>query len=252
MSQTRPPLKTIQRTFDVLEVLWNTNGAGPTEVAKQMDLPKSTVYGYLRALKSAGYVVQEGNKYKISYKFLSTGGRIRQRNRIFQISKPELRKLSLETGEIANLNIEERSKAIILHQEEGEQALNLGTYPGMETPLHSHAAGKVLLAYQSEEKRERLLDRRLEKVTDETISDPEELQIELEQIREQGYAIDWDQQVPGMGVVSSPILIEEQLFGAIGVVCPKGRLEDESYHNELIRKIRETADMISVNYQYGT
>ncbi|SEW30876.1 IclR family transcriptional regulator [Natrinema salifodinae] len=251
MSQGRPPLRTIQRTFAVLDVLWTVDGAGPTEVAEQMDLPKSTVYEYLRALASTGYVVQADGKYRISYKFLSMGGRMRQRNRLFQIAKPELRKVAMETGELVNLNIEERSKSIIVHQEEGDQSLNLGTYPGMETPLHSHAAGKVLLAHLPEDVLERILDGHLEQVTDETITDPATLRTELDQIRDQGYAVDWDQQVPGMGVVSVPILIDGRLFGSIGVVCPTGRLEDTSYQNDLVRKIRETANTITVNYKYG-
>lgn len=252
MGKDRGTLSTVERTFAVLDVLWETDGAGPTEVANRMDLPKTTVYEYLAALRSAEYVVQEDGKYKISYKFLSTGGRKRQRNQLFQIAKPEIRQLALDMNQVANLNIPERGKSIIIYQEEGDRTLNLGTYPGMELPMHTHAAGKVLLAYMEDEELEKILAGGLEKITEKTITDEATLRTELDQIRGQEYAIDWDQQVPGMGVVSVPILIDDQLYGSIGCVSPKGWLEDESNQNQLIQKAREAANTISVNYQYGT
>ena len=168
------------------------------------------------------------------------------------MAKPELRKLARETGHLVNYNITERSRAIILHQEDGDDSMNVVTYPGLETPLHTHATGKVLLAHMPEPEMNGILEADLSSMTDETITDPEHLQTEIERIREQGYAVDWDQRTLGMGFASVPIVIDEELYGAIGLACPTGRLKETDFQERIVRKLQETAHTITVNFQWGT
>ncbi len=251
MGQKTPPLKTIQRAFEILDVLKEEKTVGVSELSRRMDLPKSTVHDYLRTLKATGYVVNDGGTYSLGFRLLELGGHVKYRNRLFHTAKPELERLAEKTGELASINIEEHGRFIILHTEYGAESLQLGIYPGMSTPIHTHAAGKVMLANFAEEKVDRILDEHgLDQVTEHTVTDRHELVAELETIRERGYGVDRNQQVVGMSVVATPIQVKNRVLGSIGVVCPTDRLVDEGYQEKLAQEVKKSANIVSVNYQY--
>ncbi|MFH5800873.1 IclR family transcriptional regulator [Haladaptatus sp. CMAA 1911] len=153
---------------------------------------------------------------------------------------------------MADINAEDNGQAVILHYERGDQALDLGMYPGMRTPLHTHASGKAILAHLSENRVDEIIDRHgLESMTDRTITNINSLTDELEEIREEGYAVDWDEQVSGMGIVAAPILVNDAVLGAVGIIAPSDRVRDESYQSQLQQRIREASSSISINYQYS-
>lgn len=251
MGSDTPQHRTIQRAFEVFDVLWELDGAGVSEAARELNLPKSTVHGYLQSLTSTGYVINEGGTYRISLKMLAKGGQIKYRNRLFHASRGKLRELARETGEVANLTVREQQSAVILHSGEGDQALDLGTFPGMTTPLHTHAAGKAILANLPPETIDEIVTGGLTQMTPETITDEDELFAELETIREQDYAVDWNEQIVGMGVVAAPILADSEVHGAIAIVCPSDRVTQPDYEEELATRVKEAANVISINYQYG-
>lgn len=244
-------LKSIQRAFELIDLLWQMDGGTPSEFAHRLEIPISTAHDYLQSLEATDYVVKEGGRYQLSYGFLSMGSRLQRRNKLYHVAKPEVRTLAEETGEIANVSVEEGDQWILLHDESGYRGLNLGIYPGLKTPLHTHAAGKVILAHLPAGRRSALIDRELEQMTSYTITDGTALKSELSTCRKRGYAIDTNEQVVGMGVVASPLLDSETILGAVAVVCPSSRLTDEDYRKELVRKTRESADSIVINYQYG-
>jgi len=247
------PLKTVDTTFRVVEELWRLDGAGVTDLATRLDMPKSTTHDYLRSLDRAGYAIRDNGQYRLSTKFLQIGGRLKWRMELFHVASPELERIADETGEEANLTVAENHRAVIVHAERGEQSLNLGDYPGLQTPLHTHASGKAILAHLPEDRVDGVIGDGLEQVTEHTISDPAELRRELETIREQGYAFDTDEQVLGMGVVAAPIGGGDggDVHGAVGIVSPTRRLEDEGYVGELVDAARQASNVIDINYKYG-
>lgn len=253
MSSDRSSLTTIERAFEVMDLLWKLDGSGPTELAAHLDIPDSTVYEYLRSLSQTKYVVREKGEYRLSAYFLTVAGQMRSRNRLYQVSKPEMRRVADETGELIGLTIQDGGWAVVLHQEEGDQALSLGTYPGASTPLHTIAGGKAILAHLPDDQIDEILhEGELEARTEHSVTDPSELRAEFETIRRRGYALDWDEQVVGMGMVAAPILVEESILGSVGIVVPSRRIRDEGYREELIRTIEEMENTITVNYRYGT
>lgn len=248
---TDAPLGTVARAFEVVEFLRRKNGARPVDVADELDLPRSTAHDYLRSLESTGFVVANEGTYELSYKFLSIGGRRRNQSRFFHAAQQELQRLAADTGELPTIAVEEDGECVLLHTARGEQSLDLGIYPGLRTPIHSHATGKALFAHLPQERVDDILAGDLEQRTEHTITDPETLRAELGEIRENGYALDWDQQIIGMGTISVPILVDDDLVGAVALSLPTGRIQNESYRDELLQKLRETANTITVSYQYG-
>lgn len=246
------PLTSVIRAFEILDLLWQRNGAGPSEVAGRLDIPNSTAHDYLRSLASTKYVINDNGTYSLSSYFMTVGGKMRYRNQLFQVAKHEMKRVAADTNELVGLTIEAEGMAIILHQEEGGRALNLGTYPGASTPLHTNASGKAILSFLPEDRRAEILSSRgLVARTEHTITDRERLSAELDTIREREEAIDWDEQVVGMGMAAVPLLAGGNILGSICIVTPTGRMKDEEYQQDLLQKLHEIKHTIEINYQYG-
>lgn len=84
MSTDTPPMKSIVRAFEIVHTLWEVHSAGSSAIASRLDLSKSTAHVYLRSLQSTGYVVTEGGEYRLSFRFLMIGSRLKYRSRIFR------------------------------------------------------------------------------------------------------------------------------------------------------------------------
>lgn len=253
MEESSRPLTTVSRAFEILDALRELDGAGPSELAERLNLPASTVYDYLRSLSETEFVTRNNGEYRLTYAFLTVGGKMKYRTRLFQVAKPEMEHLAADTGELVGLTVEDDAKGVVLHQEGGEQALSLGTYPGAVPPLHTNAAGKIILAHLPEERRDEIVHgSELSERTDRTITDPEDLEAELSRVRDDDHAVDWDQQVVGMGMAAVPIFVEGEVLGVLTVVGPTERFKDESYRKQILQKLQESVDSVKINYQYGT
>ena len=252
MTDDAPPLKTIRRAFEIMNILKGEKEVGVAELSRRMDLPKSTVHDYLRTLRTMGYVVNDNGTYRLGFRLLELGGQVKYRNRLFHVAKPELERLVEETGEQASVNVEERGEFVILHTELGSDSLRLGIYPGLRTPIHTHAGGKAILAHLGEAEIEEIIETHgLAAQTEHTTTDRDELAAELATIREQGYAADRNEQVVGMGAVAAPVKVKDRVLGSIGIVCPSDRLLEGDYREELAAEVQQSANVVSVNYQYA-
>lgn len=247
-----PPLATVMRAFDVLDILHRIDGGGPTAVAQRLSVPKSTAHEYLKTLEATGVVINNKGTYELSLKLLGLGSQIQYRRRLFHVAKSEVMKLAAATGESANVTVVEHGRAVILFSDGEVEGTDIGTYPGLITPMHSVAAGKVILAHKPTSFVEDVIDQHgLEAVTDETITDRTQLYSELDRINSQGYAVDVDEHVVGMGLVASPILRNEDILGSIVTICPTSTLADDDRRQEFIEATQEAAKVVAFNYEYA-
>ncbi|RKD95323.1 IclR family transcriptional regulator [Halopiger aswanensis] len=254
MSQ-RPkyPVQAAATTFQIVETLHELEGAGVAELADELEMPKSTVHDHLRTLTEAEYLVNEGGTYHVGARFLELGGFARSRMKLYQVASPEIKKLAEETGEHANLMIEEHGKGIFLNKFKGDDAVTLDTHIGKRVHLHTTALGKAILAHRSESTVDEIIDRHgLPGVTERTITDETELKAQLEAIRDRGYAIDDEERVLGMRCIAAPICDEnDEPLGAISVSGPTNRFTDDRFDEEIPKHVLSTANVIEVNMTYS-
>jgi len=246
------PVKSVETTFSVINALRSLGGAGPSEVANHVDIPKSTVHDHLRTLEACEYVVFDGSNYRIGPRFLELGGYARSRMKLHQVGTSELRKLATETGEHANLMVEDYGYGIFLDKSKGQNAVRLDTYVGMRVHLQSTALGKAILAHMPRERVERILDLHgLPQITENTITDRQALFDELETVREQGFAIDDEERVDGVWCIGAPIQSDDRVLGAVSVSGPTSRMKNERLDDEIASLVRSTANVIEVNSTYS-
>lgn len=245
-------IQATRTTLEIADALRRLGQAGVSKIADHQNLPVSTVHDHLRTLEEYNYVIKEGNSYRIGTRFLELGGYARSQMPIYQTAAPEIRELAQETGEHANLMIEEQGKGVFLYKVKGRDAVQLDTYAGMRVYLHTTAAGKAMLAYMSEERVQRILDiSGLPKVNENTVTDRGKFLEELREIRDVGYAIDNGERVKGVCCVGAPIVGKNgNVLGGVSVSGPWSRIQNDRLHDELPDKVLRTANIIEVNLKY--
>ena len=247
-----PPIKSTAFSFDLLEAIHDRGEATLPESVGECDVPKSTVHDHLATLTRMGYLVNEDGSYRLSLRFLNFGGGVRSRFRFFQVAESKVRELANETGEHANLMVEENGKGVFLYKVKGSDSVNLDTYEGMEVYLHTTAMGKAILAELPAEKRAAIIDRHgLPAATENTITDRDELADEIDRIRERGYAIDNEERIQGIRCVAAAISTDDRVVGGLSISAPRRRMSDERFEETIPVEVLRTANIIEVNLQHS-
>ena len=242
-------IQAVQISCDILEALRELDGAGVTELAEHLDISKATVHGHLSTLYKNEFVVKEGDWYRVSLRFVNFGEFAKDSIPIYDIARDEVDSLANQTGEVAQFMVEEHGRGVYLHKSVGEKAIQTRSYAGARKYLHCTALGKAILAHLPEERVDEIVARHgLSQQTDRTISTREELESELETVREQGVAFDDEEILAGLRCVAAPVTGHDgTLYGAISVSGPTSRMKGDRFTEELPEQVQGAANVIQVN-----
>lgn len=241
-----------ETSLRIIDALRTLDGAGVTDLAEHLELPKSTVHNHLQTLRRNEYVTKQGSEYAVGLRFLQLGEHARDRRPIATIAPPEIDKLAEETREMANLLVEEHGRGVFLYRAKGADAVHMDTHAGKRVPLHTTGFGKAILAHLPDERVERILDRHgLPAVTPSTITDRGRLLEELETVRERGYAYDDEERLEGLRCVAAPVIVDDDVLGAVSVSGPRSRIRGDWYREELPSLVMSTANVIEINSTYA-
>lgn len=246
-------IQAVDNTFEILHALRDRGWTGVSELAEDLDIPKSTVHVYLSTLHDNGYLTKEDGQYRPSLRFLEMGGNIRQRLTIFQTARQHIDELSNRTGEVANLGVEENGQRVLLYTTEPPEGIFDNAPTGEFKPIHWTAIGKALLAQLSDSRiREIVDDRGLPAATDKTITDIDELFEEVERIREQGYAVEDEEHWEQIKAIAVPIehLSDPPVRAAVAISGPKNRIGEGERVEEFLEEIRSTVNVIELEYEH--
>ncbi|WP_114576452.1 IclR family transcriptional regulator [Saliphagus sp. LR7] len=245
-------IKSTDTLISILEVLQSRDGAGVTEIAEELDRSKSTVHSHLQSLRAHRCVRKDGTTYRLGLRFLSFGGHACNRTGLLEIVRPEVDGLVEETGETAQMVVEEHGRGIYVCQSRGAEAVRTDSHVGTEVGLHCTAVGKAILAHLPEDRVREIADRHgLPPRTDETVTDLDELFAALERVRERGYAIDDGERIPGIRCVAAPVRTDDSVIGALSVNGPTKRLEGEYFREELPSLVGRAARVVEINATYA-
>lgn len=245
-------VKTARTTFRILEAIKARDGGTVTELTEEFDLSKSSIYNYLKTLEHEGYVIREGDTYRIGLRMLDLGGYARHRERIYQLAKDRVTQLANDTGEMTNLLVEENGRGIYLHRANGENAVKSDSYIGHRVHLHNTALGQAILAHLPRERAEEIIDRHgLPETTGNTVTDRAELFDRLERVRKEGVAFDDEERLVGLRCVATPIVnMNDEVEGAISISGPTSRLQGDLYREELPTMLDNAANVIELDINY--
>lgn len=247
------PVKSVETTLAIIAALQETNGVELTSLADRVGRSKSTVHNHLRTLERHGYVVRDGDRYRLGLRFLDHGGHARAQAPSVHLIRPKIREIADSTEEICQFVVEENGQGVVLFQERGDDAVETQTRIGTSVALNGVAGGKALLAHLPDDRVDEILaERGLPALTDQTITDRETLRSRLDAIRDRGYAINAGEHIQGMRAISVPIKTTEgDLLGAISVAGPSYRLEESTHERAIVDNLLGVANELELNVTYS-
>lgn len=241
-------VQSVERALEILEFLSRSGGdLGVSEIGEATDLAVGTVHRLLATLTDRGYVRRDERtrRYDLGHKALMMA--IAARERIGPLALPFLEELMQVSQETANLAMLEGNSTVYIEQASPPtRILRIFTEPGNRIPLHSCGTGKILLAYQSPRLIDFVIDRTgLPQQTVSTITDPSQLKTELEKVREDGYAVDFEEQEEGVRCLAAPVFGPDgEVFAAMSISGPASRLK-KGRLDELVPDIKRISAAFS-------
>jgi IclR family acetate operon transcriptional repressor len=221
-------VQSLQRAFDLLERLADAGGeASLSELATTSGLPLPTIHRLIRTLVTSGYVRQNSNRrYTLGSRLIRLG---ESASRQFGTwARPYLTQLVDQVKETANLAVLDGDEVVYVSQVPSKHSMRMFTEVGRRLLPHGTGVGKAILSQLPRDEVRALLERTgLPAYTPNTITDPEELLASLDQIAEQGYALDESEQELGVRCVAVP-LVGAPTLAAVSVSGPEGRLTKDA------------------------
>ncbi|HBT40547.1 MAG: IclR family transcriptional regulator C-terminal domain-containing protein [Alphaproteobacteria bacterium] len=225
-------VQSLARAISILKALARSDdGMTLTDVALTVVLPPSTTHRLLTTMQHDRIVRfdQATALWHVGVEAFVIGNAFIRSRDLVVMARPIMRRLMEETGETVKLGIQDDGEVIYLAQVESRETMRAYRAPGTRVPMHCSGVGKALLANQSEEEVNRILQRHgLSKVTDKTLATPVRFRDALGQIRRQGYALDDEEHAIGLRCIAAAVFNEhDEPIAAISVSGPSARISDE-------------------------
>lgn len=239
------PVSTIDKVLDVLLLFSEArHRLSIEEISQLLDMPKSSVYRYVRILCDKGFLEKVGTAhYRLGLTFVALSRAALNSNRdIRLIALPSMKRLAEVVGESVSLMRVFNQQVICIESIEGRQALRVTIEKGRTQPLYAGASSKLLLAFMDETLWAMIWEQPLSAITSTTITQPDRLIAELQEIRERGYAVSDGEIDVGARAIAVPIRDGHgEVIAALSIEGPASRMADDTVMQYLALLRDETA-----------
>jgi DNA-binding IclR family transcriptional regulator len=191
-----------------------------SELSRTLGISLNTAFRILRRLAARGYVETDpvGGGYRLSTRFFTLGMRLYTRFDLRRRARPHLEKLSLETGETAQLYTLQDAHALVMDCIPPPASAFIQVVPGSLMLAHASAFTKAILAFLPEDEVRRRLPKRLVALTPNTLTRPEALRRDLARIRKTGLAYDREEYTLGIYCIGAPLFgVQGEAIAGAGV-----------------------------------
>lgn len=185
-------MNSVLTALRVFEEVAAAQPIGLSELGKRLDVPKSTVQRCLRTLADAGWLrpaTNDAGRWVITGKAFSLGSMMAAGDDLRDVALPELSRLQVDTGETVHLAVPDGEELVLIERLDSAHQLRAFLPLGTRLPLHAASNGKAYLASLPDSEVERILASELAPSTGRTVTDPQVLRQEIEEIRRRGYAV---------------------------------------------------------------
>jgi len=224
-------MRPVQLALAVIEAIGRRQPAGVSELARTLNLPKSTVQRTLRALEEEGWIEAvsgERGAWSLSLQAGLAVGRADFATRTLRTAAfPVMEELRRRTSESIYLAVRHQRQIALVERLDGLNPA-VHAWPLWQAgPMHATSLGKAILAMMGEAELEDYLARPLRRVTALTETDPERLRAELDETRRRGFAVTFQTNWPGENGVGAAIRDSQgKPFAAISISAPVERVDE--------------------------
>ncbi len=248
-------IQAVSHALDLLEQFHDdVDELGVTELSKRLKLHKNNVFRLLATLESRGYIEQNKatENYRLGLKALELGQTFIKQMGLLRQAKPILEQIVEDCNETAYVAIYKEHHTVYLDVVETNLTVRVVSRVGSRLPAYCTAAGKVHMAFMTDEELDDLLsETNFVQHTPSTITNADALKTELAKVREQGYAFDDEELDPGVRCIAAPIRdYTRRIVGAISVSGPSMRINNERIDDELVPLVIKAGSDLSTRLGY--
>ena len=226
---------------------------GISELAKRLDLTRSTTHRYVATLAKLGYLYQEEStrKYRLGARVLDLGFSVLGSLELRDIAAPHLRWLTDTTGHTSNLAIRDDTDVILIDRVRGRPGryhqLEFSLHTGSRLPSYCSATGKALLAFLPQPDLDQLIDRiDLVQRGPRTLTSKSALLAELGKVRRTGIAVNDEELDSALRSIAAPIRSRSgEVVAAVNVAIPWSPVAMSELVGQLGPAIQATARQIT-------
>jgi IclR family acetate operon transcriptional repressor len=241
--------RAVAKALETLEVLQAADGPmALNEVAQRLQLSKTSTFRLLRTLETSSCLrASEWGKYSLAPGVNSLVSTLTVA-RLLRAGIPLMQQLSRQLRETTSLAALFDNRIEVIAVIESPQPIRMSNIVGHILPPNASSLGKVITAFQNEERREKLLrSYGVYRFTDHTITDRTDLDREYARVREQKFATDLEESVSDGHCFGVPIFGSTGDVGAaISLSLPKARVGDDDRRKSILAALRATADQIAL------
>ena len=219
-----------------------------TEISNQTALNVATTTRCCHTLESLGFLRRDNQRrYNLTPKVLKLGYANVSRTGWLQAAKYRMEGLSNSIHETVNLSILDGTELLYIARIKTTKILPFDLHIGSRLPVHCTSMGKVLVAYAPPEKTRKILAAlNWEALTHRTITDKDDFLIELQQVRNNGYAVNDEELSIGLRSAAVPILDRAgHAVAALNIAVPTQRVSRQQLEERLVPQAMDTARKIS-------
>lgn len=241
------PVKSADRTLEVLEALAASGRRRSlVDLARSLDIPKSSLHGILRTMMQRGWVEVDdnGSRFGLGVRALQVGAAYLETDDTVSLLAGVLDDLSQQFGETVHLGRLDGPYVVYVAKRESVHPLRLYSAIGRRLPAHATALGKVLLAERADDAVGAVLTWPLAALTSHTIANPDALYADLAAIRERGYAIDNQENTEGLVCFAVAAPLHSPAVDAVSVSVPVARL-DPGVEERIVAALRRSVGQLS-------
>ncbi|HEC08583.1 MAG TPA: IclR family transcriptional regulator [Acidimicrobiales bacterium] len=219
---------------------------GVSELARRLDLGKSTTHRLLTTLAAEGFVTQTASgQYRLGVTLWELGSLMVHSLELREVAHPVLEALRNQVNETVHLAVLDGNEVVYVDRFESAATLRMFSRLGNRMPAHSTSSGKAILAWSDPPVVARVIRAGLPKITPRTITAPTAFEHALERARKVGFVVSVDESEPGVSSVGAPVFdFSGKVVAGVSVAGPGTRMRRGSL-NRYGRSVRAAADEIS-------
>ena len=219
------------------------------EISKQLGINNATANRILLTLKNEYFVVQDETtkRYRLGPSAALLGRSVKEslKGRLVSISKPYIDALRDKVGETVHLEVFQNERIYLSYSAKGNRQLTVTPNVGDRMAINANAGAKAIMAFCDEKIISRQLSGTLAVFTTLTITDPDLICKEYEEIRATGFAYDRGEYDNDVYAVAAPIYNHEyQPVAAVVMITPSFRVEG-SIERGSLELLKDTATDMS-------
>jgi IclR family transcriptional regulator, KDG regulon repressor len=228
----QPSVRIVDKTLRILRLFGERQTEwGLGALAREVGIPKTTVYRILRVLQLHGFLVQapDTRRFRLGLGALELGRRAYEGLELSRVARPIMEQVAALTDETVLLQVvdSDRRRVVCIERVQQRSGLQLILEVGATAPLHAGCSSKVLLAFLPEVLIEAVIEEGLPAVTPHTITEPARLRDELADIRLKGYAVSIEETDVGVAGVSVPVRdYSDRLVASLTISGPLARINE--------------------------